>query len=439
MSTAEGAAPAPDGDADTDLVIVVGGGIAGMVAARRLVLGGRRVVLLEASARLGGQVMRHTVAGIELDAGAESFATRGGSVARLASALRLGDDVVAPAALPAWVHRADGTAFALPATSVLGIPAVPLAADVIAAVGLRAALRAQLDVLMPGTVGGAASSIGELVRRRMGRGVLDTLVAPVVRGVHSLGPDEVSVQRANPGLRQAMLREGSLSHGVQSLRDRAPAGSQVAGIRGGVARLVDELRADLDRFGVEVRTNARVEHAEPGAVRVGAETLRGEVLVAAAGVAAAVEPGREITLVTLVVDAPELADAPRGTGVLVAAGARTEARALTHATAKWPWLAERTGGRHVLRLSYDDRGTRSDAALIEQARSDAATLLGRSVGTLDGAAIVTWIRAAPRSHAVDGMRFVGEAGATGLASVIELADAVPVRPLDGESTPEADG
>lgn len=426
-------------DAADDIAIVVGGGIAGLVAARRLVLGGRRVILLEASDRLGGQVMRHTVAGIQLDAGAESFATRGGSVARLASALRLGDDVVAPAALPAWVQRADGTAFALPATSVLGIPAVPLAADVIAAIGLPAALRAQLDVLMPATVGSTASSIGELVRRRMGRGVLDILVAPVVRGVHSLGPDEVSVQRANPGLRQALLREGSLAHGVQSLRDRAPAGSQVAGIRGGVARLVDELLADLDRFGVEVRTGARVDHAEPDGVRIGAEMIRGEVLIAAPGIAAAVEPGRAITLVTLVVDAPELAAAPRGTGVLVAAGAPTEARALTHATAKWPWLAERTGGRDVLRLSYDDRGGRSDATLIEQARSDAAVLLGTPVGTLDGAAVITWTRAAPRAHAVDGMRFVGEAGATGLASVVEQADAVPVRPLDAESTPEADG
>ena len=33
-------------------VVIVGGGVAGLVAARRLVLGGRSVVLLEASVRL---------------------------------------------------------------------------------------------------------------------------------------------------------------------------------------------------------------------------------------------------------------------------------------------------------------------------------------------------------------------------------------------------
>jgi protoporphyrinogen oxidase (EC 1.3.3.4) len=89
------------------------------------VLGGRDVVVLEASDRAGGQVARHTVGGLELDAGAESFATRGGTVADLAGRLGLGDEIVRPAELPAWLYRADGTAMPLPATSLLGIPSVP--------------------------------------------------------------------------------------------------------------------------------------------------------------------------------------------------------------------------------------------------------------------------------------------------------------------------
>ena len=55
-------------------------------------------------------------------------------------------------------------------------------------------------------------------------------------------PDELALERAAPGLRAALLREGSLvARGARSLRERSPAGSQVAGIRGGVVRLVDEL------------------------------------------------------------------------------------------------------------------------------------------------------------------------------------------------------
>ena len=64
----------------------------------------------------------------------------------------------------------------------------------------------------------------------------------------------------------------------------------------------------------------------------------------------------QIVLATLVVDSAELDAAPRGTGLLVAPGASgIRAKALTHATAKWAWLAEAAGPhRHVLRLSYND-------------------------------------------------------------------------------------
>jgi len=192
----------------TDRVLVVGGGIAGLVAARRLVLGGRDVTVFEASDRLGGQVARHTVGGIDLDAGAESFATRRGTVAEFAARLRLGDDVVRPAELPAWLYRVDGTAKPLPATSVLGIPGVALAPDVIDAIGIRAAMRAQLELLLPSLVGAKSATIGELVRRRMGSAVVDQLVGPVVRGVHSTSADELPLDRAVPGLRAALLRNG---------------------------------------------------------------------------------------------------------------------------------------------------------------------------------------------------------------------------------------
>jgi len=419
-------------------VIVIGAGIAGLVAARRLVLGGRDVVVLEASDRAGGQLARHTVGGIELDAGAESFATRGGTVAGLAGRLGLADEIVLPAQLPAWLYRADGTAMPLPATSLLGIPSVALAQDVIDAIGMRAAFRASLDLLMPAPIGAKSETLGELVRRRMGPAVLEQLVAPVVRGVHSADPDELPLDRAAPGLRSALSREGSLSHAVASLRERSPAGSQVAGIRGGIVVLIDRLLADLERFGVPVRLGVTIDEVAPDGVRADGERLHGEVLVAAPGVAAERSPGRSITLVTLVVDQPELAIGPRGTGVLVELGAPgVVARALTHLTVKWPWLAERAGGLQALRLSYDST-TGDERADISRAVADAGTLLGIPLNDPVDTDAVTWERAVPRKHAVDGMHYVGEAGSgTGLAAVIGQAESEAERLLG--IRPEGEG
>jgi oxygen-dependent protoporphyrinogen oxidase len=69
--------------------------------------------------------------------------------------------------------------------------------------------------------------------------------------------------------------------------------------------------------------------------------------------------------------------------VLVAVGTPgVTAKALTHSTAKWAWLADAAGGRQVMRLSYGRAGERnpldgrSDAEVEALAVADASALLG---------------------------------------------------------------
>jgi oxygen-dependent protoporphyrinogen oxidase len=418
--------------------IVVGGGVAGLVLARRIVLGGQDVILLEASDRLGGTVAKHTVGGIELDAGAESFATRGGTVAKLATSLGLGDDIVTPNPEGAWLQPVSGPAVRLPENSLLGIPGSPLAADVTAIIGTRAATRAYLETLLPSQVGSKAKSLGELVRRRMGSAVLDQLVRPVVRGVHSADPDQLTVDQAAPGLRAALIRTGSLARAVLELRETsARAGSAVAGISGGVYRIVERLAADMERFGVDVRLGVRVNSVETDHVVVDGERIDGTVVVATAGLGSAASadasgssddsvtrPGTRVVLATLVVDQPLLDAAPRGTGLLVANGASgIRARALTHATAKWKWLAEKADGKHVLRLSYDTAGD----DLAEVARADAQALLGVPLpaSSILDFARVEWFRPARVAQPPVGPPLAGESiTGTGLASVVARSEAL---------------
>ena len=393
-------------------VTVVGGGIAGLVVARRLALRGCSVTVLERSDRFGGTVASHRVGGLDLDAGAESFATRGGAVAGLARELGLADDIVAPLDAPAWLQPADGDPVPLPATGLLGIPGTPLAADVLRVVGTRAGLRAQLDAVIPSVWTRRSETLGHLVRRRMGRGVLERLVDPVARGVYSSAPDDIPIDRV-PGLRAALEKEGSLAAAVRSLREAAPAGAAVAGIRGGVNRLVVELLADLESLEVGLERNRRVTALEE------LDDLDGHVVLAAP-----LQPGgRTVTLATLVVDAPELDANPRGTGVLVGGGGR--ARALTHSTAKWEWLRERAAGRHVLRLSYDAEPHELETA----AAADARALLGVDLTVVDFARVV-WTRPEPQT-APPGVSLVGEtATAPGLAGIVRQAEDAAQRILD---------
>jgi oxygen-dependent protoporphyrinogen oxidase len=428
--------------------LVVGGGISGLLAARELARSGFVTTLLEATDSWGGCVGRHDVAGLALDSGAESFATRSSSVADLAAELGLSGQIVAPHPGGAWVQLPDGPR-ELPKTGVLGIPANPWDPEVRRSLGISGSLRASLDRILPTSVGTTAdvASVSSLVRARMGRRVLTRLVEPVVGGVHSADPGLLDVDMVAPGLRAGITRHGSLAAAVAAQRRgpaesgtegtaAAKAGSAVAGLRGGMHTLVAALVADLRRLGVELISGTRADSATrtPDGWRIAAgnKTYDAGVLVVALDGPSAVgllqdavpalaghRPGAgpEVRLVTLVVDLPELDRRPRGTGILVAPqtpGIR--AKALTHATGKWDWLAAEAGpGRHVLRLSYGRidaadpaqtaggsekalaDSTLPDSDLLEFALQDASALLTVPVtaASLVDWDVVSWAGALP--------------------------------------------
>jgi oxygen-dependent protoporphyrinogen oxidase len=296
-----------------------------------------------------------------------------------------------------------------------------MAADVIAIVGLAGAFRAQLDAFIPGAVGSRETRLGPLVRKRMGRRVLDRLVTPVVSGVHSRHPDDLEVDTVAPGLRFALKQNESLAKGVLALRASGQAGSSVGGLRGGIHRLADELHSDVSAFGGETRLETTVATVDAH----GVTTTSGERIEARHRVltSAAASGGSRIVLATLVVRLDALDRAPRGTGLLVEPGPLVGAKALTHATAKWGWLAEAAGEhRHVVRLSYDPDRLSGD--LAEQARSDATILLGTHIpaAAVEGFASAQWTSTPASAPVPEGVIAIGESVAgTGLAAVVAQA------------------
>lgn len=399
--------------------LVVGGGIAGLVAAHRLSAAGWDVTLAEATSVLGGAVSprfldvpSHGETGapetqtLELDGGAESFAVRGAAVRALVEELGLGEKIVAPEPLGSWLHGPAGPVRA-PRLGIVGIPGDLDAEDLAAALTPAGLERARQDAEAPMDRWAAALAAGEpvtvaqVVADRLGDEVLDRLVAPVVAGVHSADPAVVELERVAPGLLAAAVEHGGLAAGVAALRSTGTPGSLVAGLDGGMVRLtgrlVDALREDGATVlrGVRVAALSRVPATGGWWAQISDrddEVVRGldvdRVVLAVDGVTAwdllaplsadALDPdagpalGEGIALATLVVEAAGLDDAPRGTGVLVGAGTDVAAKALTHATAKWAWLREvvarpqqdgvaRHPHRHVLRLSYGRQGGAPEA------------------------------------------------------------------------------
>lgn len=462
--------------------VVVGGGIAGLVLAWELARAGRRPVLLEAEPAVGGVVRSHTVGDLRLDAGAESFAVTRPAVGALVEELGLADDVVRPEPTGAWVRWAGGTA-PLPVGGLLGVPGRPWAADVRRVVGVAGAARACADLVLPRRVGRQGSGLGGLVRGRMGDRVVQRLVEPVAGGVYAADPDALEVATVTPALAGPDVRSLALS--VRRSAGRRPRpGSAVASLRGGMHRLSETLATAVRAAGGEISVGTAVSSATRAAglwtvTTDSGRVLRTETLVLAvpgavagdllgpaapAGLPATVAtPPTPVRLVTLVLDDPRLDRAPRGTGVLVARSVTdVAAKAITHATVKWDWLARSAGpGRHVVRLSYgrddDDGGGRpvtpaDDDALVEVARRDTGTLLGLDLGTrsLRASAVVGWPAALPvprpgHQAAVRDLRAQlrsigvllvgGPAAGTGLGAVVADARAQARTLLDGPPGP----
>jgi oxygen-dependent protoporphyrinogen oxidase len=400
-------------------VIVMGGGLAGLVAARRLAMRGFRVHLVEASERLGGKLTEYTVGGMYCDGGWKGF-TWGGVGEKLVIELGLGDDIVRSQPFAAWVQL-EGRAERLPSNNILGIPGSPLSSDVVRIIGWRGALRAYLDRVKPVFTIGHDSRLGHIVRTRMGKTVHNRLVEPVVRGIYGINPDDVDVNSVAPGLNTALTRTGSLSGAVLEL-GAATAPRIATGIRGGSYRLIEALVEDLEERGVTIQTCTTVksltmiDDRDPVhdildiPPRWGIDCDEGDQLFARAVVIATpavttlpflsqifpessavfcstnwpVSTPKSVEFVTVVVDVEELDSAPRGTHIFVSDKAHMiAAKMLTHVTALWSWLAEAVGPhRHVLRLSYEhavepgSTPTLDDQAMQVLACRDATQLLG---------------------------------------------------------------
>lgn len=232
----------------TRSVLVVGAGISGLLAARRHALAGDAVTLVEPEPVVGGAVAATTfmathgaggdraaaeteaetetetdgsaaLTDLEINAGAEAFSVTSGAVEELLDQLGLADAVVSPAAGRGSRLVSDAGSLPSPRGGLLGIPGRPLSREVRTVLGPVGALRAAADRLLPASVGlRPGVTIGQYVRTRMGRRVVERLVAPVIGGVHSADPETLELTAIQPRLPAAVREHGSLAAAVRALR-----------------------------------------------------------------------------------------------------------------------------------------------------------------------------------------------------------------------------
>ena len=388
---------------DPPRVVVVGGGITGLATAWYLrsdaAPGRPEVTIVEAGDRLGGKIRTEELAGVEVEAGPDTFLARVPWATDLCRELGLGDDLVPPASTRAWVWDGDRLR-PLPAGTVMGVPVTPsaLTTGLLSPAG---AVRATLDLVLPRRRRPSDPSVAEVVGGRMGHEVLDRMVEPLVGGINAGRAERLSLRATARPLADAANAHRSLVLGLRSQQRTGgrPQGPVFLGLAGGMERLVDRLASSLD--GVEVRLETTAQDLSPvdgRGWRVGcnpgpAVTAQAVVLtipafaaapVVAAGAptaAAELERIRYASVVTATLAyRPSAVPSPLdGSGFLVPRADDRLTTACTWSTSKWPDLAR--SGLVLLRASAGRDGDERalgmvDDDLVAALHTELATMVG---------------------------------------------------------------
>jgi len=277
-------------------IAVVGGGIAGLAAARRLeaLVPDAELTLVEGDSRLGGKILTEHAAGFLVEGGPDSFLSRKPRGPELCEELGLGGELVGrrPENARTYVRR-HGELHPLPAglTGMVPTDLDALVDNPLLSPEGRERLAAEVD--LPPAPAGEDESIASFFTRRLGPEAYESLVEPLTTGIYAGDGDRLSLAATFPGLRTLELEHGSVIRGL--LAQPAPSGGGLppfVALRSGLGALVDALASGLRRTTMRTATPvAAVDRGGDGYVLTlaGGERIQADGVVLATPAFAASE------------------------------------------------------------------------------------------------------------------------------------------------------
>jgi oxygen-dependent protoporphyrinogen oxidase len=214
-------------------IVVIGGGVAGLAAAHRVVELSReqqrpvRLTLLEAGPRLGGSIATEHVDGFVIEAGPDSFISEKPWALNLCERIGFSDRLVRTRD----EHRRtyvvhDGRLHPLPDGFLLLAPTQLWPLLTTRLFTWPGKLRMGLDLVLPRRRQQADESLGAFVTRRLGREALERVAQPLIGGIYTADPDDLSLAATMPRFLEMERQWRSIIRAMWSAQRRAPAASR---------------------------------------------------------------------------------------------------------------------------------------------------------------------------------------------------------------------
>ena len=210
-------------------IIIVGGGIAGLAAAVHLKAGAKAhgktvdVLLLEKDRRIGGKIITDKIDTYTVEGGPDSFLPEKIWTVNLARHLGLESEMLSTNDhFKGTYLYSKNQLHPLPDGVMLMVPTMFLPMAKSSLISWPGKLRMGMEIFIPKRNTQGDESLADFVTRRLGRECLDKIAEPLVAGIHTSNPDNMSVLATFPRFVQMEQKSGSLILGMLSAMKTRP-------------------------------------------------------------------------------------------------------------------------------------------------------------------------------------------------------------------------
>lgn len=248
-------------------VLVIGGGITGLSAMYQLSNWKKanqsnvRLILAEASPKLGGKIRTVTDHGFVMESGADSLVTRKAIEMSFIEDLGLEKDVVYNATGRSFIYT-EGELKPIPADSVFGIPASIESLVKSTLVSAEGKVEALKDFYTKNETFSKHDSIGEFLEHFLGKELVEKQIAPVLSGVYSGNLKDLTIASTLPYVLDYKNKYGSIMKGFEANKEKFQSSGEkkFLSFKNGLGSLIDTYVHKFED--VEILTNFRASKIE---------------------------------------------------------------------------------------------------------------------------------------------------------------------------------
>jgi protoporphyrinogen/coproporphyrinogen III oxidase len=230
-------------------VAVIGGGLTGLSAAFSLRQRGIRVVIYEATERIGGVVKTERRGGYIAELGPNSMTSPPAAVAGLLSELGLDASLVSPSA-------AARERYVVRRGKLVRLPLTPAELLTTRLLSNTAKLAVFGEPLVERSDSAVDESLAAFVRRRFNQEVVDYILNPFVAGTFAGDPEQLSLRHAMPQLQGLERSYGSVMKGLLKA-SRSERGSEHGAVGSGLISFKEGLQEIPEAFERELKSEIR--------------------------------------------------------------------------------------------------------------------------------------------------------------------------------------